>query len=204
MFEMWAKIKDEIFVDIKNYDGRYKIGNKGTILSFSRSSDNRYKDKKWILKQHEDKNGYMYVTLQKDKKRKTIKVHRLVAEHFIKNKNNYPCVNHIDSNRKNNEVSNLEWCTHKQNTQWALKTGRFDNMKKLNSERMKNNPLNGYIYANKLTKKKIGQYDKNNNLIKIYESISEASRKTGITITSISYSANGRRKSGGGYLWHFV
>ena len=79
----------------------------------------------------------MYVTLQKDKKRKTIKVHRLVAEHFIENKNNYPCVNHIDSNRKNNDVSNLEFCTHKQNTQWALKTGRFDNMKKLNSERMK-------------------------------------------------------------------
>ena len=131
------KIKDETFVDIKNYDGRYKIGNKGTVIGVSRSKDNRYNNKQWILKQYEDKNGYMYVTLQKNKNRKTIRVHRLVAEHFIENKNNYPCVNHIDSNRKNNDVSNLEFCTHKQNTQWALKTGRFDNMKKLNSERMK-------------------------------------------------------------------
>ena len=63
---------------------------------------------------------------------------------------------------------------------------------------------NGYIYANEITKKKIGQYDKNDNLIKIYESISEASRQTGINIMSISCCANKKRKSGGGYLWHFV
>ena len=133
------KVKDfdEEFVDIKDYEGRYKVGNKGTILGLSRSNDDRYKDNVWILKQYEDRNGYMYVTLQKDKKRKTIKVHRLVATHFIDNPYNYPCINHIDSNRKNNDVSNLEFCTHKQNTQWALKTGRFDNMKKMNSERMK-------------------------------------------------------------------
>lgn len=198
------KIKEEIFVDIKNYDGRYKIGNKGTVIGISRSKDNRYNNKQWILKQYEDRNGYMYVTLQKDKKRKTIKVHRLVAEHFIENKNNYPCVNHIDSNRKNNDVSNLEFCTHKQNTQWALKTSRFDNMKKLNSERMKDNKLNGYIYANEITKKKIIQCDLDDNFIKEYQSVSEASRQTGITITSISYSANKKRKTGGGYLWHFV
>lgn len=198
------KIKDELFIDIKGYDGRYKIGNKGTIIGISRSNDNRYKNKQWILKQYEDRKGYMYVTLQRKKRRKTIKVHRLVAEHFIENKNNYPCVNHIDSNRKNNDVSNLEFCTHKQNTQWALKTGRFDNMKKLNSERMKGNKLNGYIYANEITKKKIIQCDLDDNFIKEYQSISEASRQTGITITGISYCANGIRKSGGGYLWRFV
>ena len=198
------KIKEETFVDIKDYDGRYKIGDKGTVIGVSRSKDERYKHKQWILKQYEDKNSYMYVTLQKDKKRKTIKVHRLVAEHFIENENNYPCVNHIDSNRKNNDVSNLEWVTHKQNMEHAVKNHRFDNMAKLNSKRMKGNKLNGYIYANEITKKKIGQYDKNDNLIKIYESISEASRQTGINIMSISCCANKKRKSGGGYLWHFV
>lgn len=198
------KIKEEIFVDIKGYDERYKIGNKGTVIGISRSKDNRYNNKQWILKQYEDRNGYMYVTLQKDKKRKTIKVHRLVAEHFIENKNNYPCVNHIDSNRKNNDVSNLEWVTYKQNMEHAVKNHRFDNMAKLNSERMKSNKLNGYIYANEITKKKIIQCDLDDNFIKKYQSISEASRQTGITITSISYCANGIRKSGGGYLWHFV
>ena len=77
--------------------------------------------------------------LYKKIKRETIKVHKLVADNFIQNVNNYSCINHIDSNRKNNNVSNLEFCTHKQNTQWALKTGRFDNMRKLNSKRMKEN-----------------------------------------------------------------
>lgn len=197
------KVKDETFVDIKDYNGRYKIGNKGTVIGVSRSKDNRYNNKQWILKQYEDRNGYMYVTLQKDKKRKTIKVHRLVATHFIDNPYNYPCINHIDSNRKNNDVSNLEFCTHKQNTQWALKTGRFDNMKKMNSERMKKNKLNGYIYANEITKKRVGKFDEF-GCIEIYESISEASRKNNINITSISYSANGKRATGGGYIWHFV
>lgn len=131
------KIKEELFVDIKDYDGRYKIGNKGTVIGVSRSNDNRYKDKQWILKQYQDKNGYMYVTLQKGKKRKTVKVHRLVAEHFINNINDYPCVNHIDSNRTNNNVNNLEWVTYKQNMEHAVKNHRFDNMAKLNSKRMK-------------------------------------------------------------------
>ena len=200
------KVKDETFVDIKDYNGRYKIGNKGTVIGVSRSKDNRYNNKQWILKQYEDRNGYMYVTLQKDKKRKTIKVHRLVATHFIDNPYNYPCINHIDSNRKNNDVSNLEFCTHKQNTQWALKTGRFDNMKKMNSERMKKSKLylKGYPLANEVTKKKVAQYDKKNNLLNVYESISDASRNTGITITSISYACNNKRKTGGGFIWHFV
>lgn len=202
------KIKDETFVDIKEFDGRYMIGNKGTVIGISRSKDNRYKEKQWILKQYEDRNGYMYVTLQKDKKKKTIKVHRLVAQHFINNINNYPCVNHIDSNRKNNNVQNLECVTYKQNMEHAVKNHRFDNMAKINREKMKKNKIylisDGYKKANKKTSKKVGQYDKNNNLIKIYKSISEASRQTKINITSISYSANNLRKTGGGYIWHFI
>ena len=197
------KIKEEIFVDINGYEGRYKIGNKGTVIGISRSNDDRYKNKQWVLKQYEDRNGYMYVTLSNNKKRKTIKVHRLVAEAFLDNPNSYPCVNHIDSNRKNNNVSNLEWVTYKQNMKHAVKNHRFDNMAKLNSERIKLNPLNGYIYANKLTKKRVGKFDEF-GCIEIYESISEASRKTGISIASISYSANGKRATGGGYIWHFI
>ena len=76
-------------------------------------------------------------------------------------------------------------------------------MKKMNSERMKKNKLNGYIYANKITQKRVGKFDKS-GCIEIYESISEASRKNNISITSISYCANGKRATGGGYIWHFV
>lgn len=180
--------------DVKGWED-YTIDTDGNVFS---------KRKNKYLKQTINKYGYCKITLQKDKYRKMYSVHRLVAENFIPNSNNYPCINHIDSNRKNNNVNNLEWVTYKQNSEHAVINHRFDNMAKQNSIRMKHNPLNGYIYANKVTKKKVAKYDKNNNLIKIYGSISEASRDTKITITSISYSANGKRKTGGGYIWHFV
>ena len=51
------------------------------------------------------------------------KIHRLVAEHFIPNPSNYPCVNHIDGNKSNNNVNNLEWCTHQYNSEHAVKIG---------------------------------------------------------------------------------
>ena len=131
-----------------------------------------------------------------------------MAEAFIDNLDNKPFVNHIDCNKKNNNISNLEWVTAKENTQHAVKNGIFDNMAKINSEKMKGKnglaKYKGYKKANEKTRKRIGKYDKNDNLLEIYDSISEASRKTGITITSISYSANNKRKTGGGYIWHFV
>lgn len=182
---------------IKDVEGweDYTIDTNGNVFS---------KRKNKYLKQIINKYGYCKVTLQKNKYRKIYSVHRLVAENFIDNPNNYPVVNHIDSNKKNNNIENLEWVTYKQNSEHAVKNHRFDNMAKQNSIRLKNNPLNGYIYANEITKKKVAQCNKDNILIKVYKSISEASRQTGITIASISYSANGKRKTGGGYIWQFV
>lgn len=184
--------------DIKGWED-YTIDTNGNIFS---------KRKNKYLKQTINKYGYCKVTLQKDKYKKMYSVHRLVAETFIENINNYPCVNHIDSNRTNNNVQNLECVTYKQNMEHAVKNHRFDNMAKINREKMKKNKIylisDGYKKANKKTSKKVGQYDKNNNLIKIYKSISEASRQTKINITSISYSANNLRKTGGGYIWHFI
>lgn len=184
--------------DVKGWED-YTIDTNGNVFS---------KRKNKYLKQTINKYGYCKVTLQKDKYKKMYSVHRLVAENFIPNPNNYPCINHIDSNRKNNNIENLEWCTYKQNMEHAVKNHRFDEMAKVNSVKMKENKIylfsNGYKKANKIRSKRIKQYDKNNNLIKIYKSISEASRDTKISIASISYSANGKRKTGGGYIWHFV
>lgn len=115
---------------------------------------------------------------------------------------------YIDSIKLINKVSNLEWVTAKENTQHAVKNGLFNNMAKINSEKMKGyNGLvkyQGYKKANEVTRKKVAQYDKNNNIIKVYKSLTEASKETGINIVSISYSANGKRKTGGGFIWHFV
>ena len=72
-----------------------------------------------FLKQTKDKDGYLRVILQKNKKRKICTVHRLVAETFIPNPENKPQVNHKDENKQNNNVSNLEWSNAKENIRYS-------------------------------------------------------------------------------------
>lgn len=117
----------EIWKDVHGYEGIYKISNLGRILSLSRfihyvSGNHKY-SKDRILKNHLFKNGYYYVSLSKNKMAKRFLLHRLLAEHFIPNPNNYPCINHIDTDQTNNSLHNLEWCTHKQNMEHAAKNG---------------------------------------------------------------------------------
>lgn len=71
------------------------------------------------MKGFDNGNGYKAVALRKDGKLKNYYIHRLVAEAFIPNKGKLPCVNHIDFDRSNNDMSNLEWCTPKQNMEWS-------------------------------------------------------------------------------------
>ena len=96
----------EIYKDIKNYEGLYKISNMGNVLSLKTNK---------LLKINKITNGYCAVQLCKNGKRKLFLVHRLVAEHFISNPNNYNEVNHKDENKHNNTAKNLEWCTRKYN-----------------------------------------------------------------------------------------
>lgn len=180
---------------IKDFED-YLIDENGKVYSIRKN--------KW-LKTHINKYGYEKVVLQKNKFRKTLSVHRLVAIAFIPNPNNYPQVNHIDGEKTNNNVSNLEWCTPKHNMNEAVRIGLFESVKKKNRENAIKNKLYKYhVLANEKTKKKVNQYDKQNNLLNTFESISEASRKTNVKIVAISYACNGKRKTGGGYIWHFA
>ena len=86
--------------DIKNYEGLYAITSCGKVWS--------YRTKKF-LKPYGNKNGYLRVDLRKDKERKQFLIHRLVAEAYIPNPNNYDTVDHIDFDRTNNCVNNLQW-----------------------------------------------------------------------------------------------
>ena len=103
---------EEIFKPIKNFEGYYEISNLGRVRSTS------YKGVK-ILKPCKLKNGYLNVILCVNQKKIHKNLHRLVAETFISNPNNYDVVNHIDGNKENNIVSNLEWCTTKYNSYHA-------------------------------------------------------------------------------------
>ena len=118
-------LQNEIFKIIK-YNPNYKISNLGRVISIGRYYKNQFgnsnvKTKDRILKQYKTTNGYMQVDLCLDSKYIKIGVHRLVAIAFIENPENKPEVNHIDGNRKNNCLTNLEWCTHGKNIQHSYK-----------------------------------------------------------------------------------
>lgn len=120
----------ELWKSIKGYEGIYEVSNLGNV----RNIKPRYKyiNPNGLLKPVKLNTGYLNVSLiNKDKIRKEHRVHRLVAEAFIPNTDNKPQVNHIDSNRANNNVENLEWVTCKENIVHAQKQGRlFDAQQK--------------------------------------------------------------------------
>ena len=116
--------------DVVGYEGRYKVSSDGGVRSIGRYKEAGNQFKKfnyWVigkeLRLSQDKDGYKVVSLGKDGERVTKKVHRLVSEAFIPNHESYPAVNHLDSDRANNSLCNLEWCTNKMNSAHASKSG---------------------------------------------------------------------------------
>ena len=107
---------DEIWKDINGYEGCYKISNTGKVYSCKNQK---------ILRTFTDKKGYCYTVLFKDKKQRTKSIHRLIAEAFIPNPENKPEVNHIDHNKRNNNIDNLEWVTHFENIAAYRRSDKF-------------------------------------------------------------------------------
>lgn len=117
-------IKIEVWRDIPGYEGLYKISNYGRVMSLPKLRGRAFVGET-MLKPHLMQ-GYLYVTMQKNNKPKAIAIHRLIATAFIENAHNKPIVNHVDGNKLNNDISNLEWVTYSENTLHAYKTGLKD------------------------------------------------------------------------------
>ena len=115
------------------FNPKYIISNKGFVISLVREFH--------LLNIRRDKHGYVhyYIRDLSTEKRKDFKGHRLVAEYFIDNPNDYPIVNHIDGDKANNHIENLEWCTYSQNNIHAYKNG-------LNRSKKKQCTINGIDY----------------------------------------------------------
>lgn len=180
---------EEIWKDIKGYEGLYQVSNLGNIKSLSRKRGNQFDYQEIIMKQG-DYRGYKNVILQKDGKVKCFIVHRLVAEAFVPNPRNLPFVNHKDECKTNNTVDNLEWCTAKYNSNYGTAIER-------GAEKRRNL---------KHLSKQVCQYDLEGNLIKIWPSLREIERVLGFNHTRISFVCNKRKwcKSAFGFKWEYA
>lgn len=110
----------EIFKDIKDYEGLYQISNLGRIKSFCRRTPK-------IIKNQKSGPGYPYITLCREASKKSIFIHRLIAETFINNPKNKQEVNHKNGVKTDYSIENLEWVTPSENQSHAFKTGLSKN-----------------------------------------------------------------------------
>lgn len=172
----------EYWKDIAGYENKYQVSNLGNVRSLNYHREHKVK----LLAFIPDSDGYQQVKLCKDGKVTLKRVHRLVAETFIEKVLNKDQVNHIDGNKKNNCINNLEWVTSKENMEHAFKTGLMANV---------------YKPRNQLGKK-VFQYDQQNKLIKIWNSTREIEKTLKLAHSSISYAC----KNGSifkNYLWSY-
>ncbi len=118
---------EEIWKDINEYEGLYQVSNFGRVKSLTRECKHPLggtrKVNERIMKPEKGKWGYLRVHLNKNGKGERHLIHRLVVRAFIPNPGNKPEVNHINGNKQNNHVDNLEWCTSKENIQHAIRLG---------------------------------------------------------------------------------
>lgn len=105
---------EEIWKDIKGYEGLYKISSFGKVKGLKRNK---------LLNIRNDRLGYNRVKLSKNGKSRLVPLHRALALTFIDNPKNKPNINHIDGNKSNNDLNNLEWCTQKENVRHSWDNG---------------------------------------------------------------------------------
>ncbi len=187
----------EIWKDISGYEGYYQISNKGNVRSLDRF-DGVHDRQGTIIKPHMKHNGYLQVGLRKHNTRKWISIHRLVAIHFIENPDNKPQVNHIDGNKQNNNVENLEWVTAKENQNHATRIGLRNNIRK-----GENHPYYGKFGENSKSAKPVIRKDPKTGETKLYKAKILA-KEDGFDVTSISKCCHGKLKTHKGYEWYFA
>lgn len=173
---------------------RYEINADGTIRNVLTGHE---------LKHNISSNGYHSVELFDDSgKHKRISVHRLVATAFVPNPNNYPCVNHKDEIKGNNNAENLEWCSYKYNSNYgnAKERARKALAPYRESEQMKESGRR----LGRSRCKPVLQYTKDGQFVSRHNSVMEAQRATGANNSHITECCAGKgRKTVNGYVWRY-
>lgn len=163
----------EIWKPVKGYESLYQVSDNGRVRS---SHTGKY------ISQRVGYDGYVRVSLSNNGKQKSLFLHRLIGQAFVPNPNNYPEINHKDENKQNNSLSNLEWCTHKYNSNYGTRVNRM--------------AITNY--------EPVIQYTKDGTEVARYQSQKEAMDKTGLSNRHISCCCKGKRKTCGGYVWRYA
>ena len=178
--------EEEIWKDIKGWEGLYQVSNKGRVKSLSRfhNAIHPYITKERILRPRVCGKGreYLSVSLNKDNCIKQKRIHILVAEAFIHNPNNYTEINHKDENKGNNCVENLEWCSRTYNVNYG----------------------SGNKRRARTQSKRVAQYDLDGNLISIYPSYVHAAKAIHGFSGTICHAVKGDCKTYKGFYWKNV
>lgn len=189
---------NEIWKPIAGYEGYYEVSNLGNVRSVNRiiisSNGNSFNYKSKLLKSAKNRDGYLQVALSKNSITNTYFVHRLIAIAFISNLENKPTVNHIDGNKLNNNVLNLEWNTISEQSIHAIN-------KKL---KIMPNVWKGKFGSKHGASKKVIKLSIDNVQLKTYNSIIEAANDNKIKYPSrISNVCKGNRETAGGFKWKY-
>ena len=169
----------EVWKDIEGYEGLYQVSNWGRVKSLKFGKER-------ILKPEKNRNGYLVVNLYKNGKRKHFKIHRLVAEAFVSNPDNLPCVNHADEDKTNNFYGNLEFCSYQYNNNFGTR-----------NERASKTKTNG-----KHSKPVQGLNPKTGKVVVEFPSVMEAERN-GYYQGAVSACCRGERKTHHGLFWQY-
>lgn len=181
--------------DIPGFEGLYKASTEGEICSIERTVFNGvayHLLRERILKPIPNGTGYFSASLRKDNKTFRLYIHRLVAMTFLDNDNYDLEVNHIDGDKANNKLGNLEWVTRSANQNHKYKV-----LKQAGTNKGKTGILNW-------NSKPVNMINKNNEVVKTFAGVMEASRECNVNESSIRCAVYGRSKTCLGHKWEYV
>ena len=187
-------LEGEEWRDVVGYEGLYMVSSYGRCLSMGRitirkNGIQQYTEPK-LISYNMVAGNYLHYRLWKDNREKHMSIHRLVAIAFIPNPNGYLEVDHIDTNKTNNIVSNLRWCTRSMNQQNPI-TRKRNSLSKLGRTDIAKSQKKAVVRIN--PKDKID--------VKFYESASATHREDGFNHSKVCEVCRGERKLHGGYIW---
>lgn len=178
----------ENWKEVEGYEGLYEVSNLGRVRSLVDNHGSVRKEPK-VLKGEKKRDGYLFVILYKDGKRKTFSVHRLVANAFIPNPQNLREVNHKDEDKTNNRVQNLEWCSHEYNNNYGTRNQRV-------AEKRRG------VYNTRTSKAVISTDEFGNE--EYFPSLMEAERRYGFKNGHICDCLKGKLKTYKGRTWRYA